>query len=130
MSHHTPPASDNAADVVMPWAPRDHRWSGEQARHDARIWADGDPIKLASIFIYRREGGNPAAIDDYKFPIADIIDGRPTKVFHAVSAAAGDLDKAHISDHDREIVKRRITELYLEAGKAFGDPGLRAPWDR
>lgn len=125
-----PPASDNAADLDLPWAPRDHKWSGPEAEHNALRWAGGDPLKLASIYLYREPGGNPATEADYKFPVADIIDGKPTRVFHAVANAAARLDQADLSEADRTEVKRRITELYQDAAEAFDDPSLQAPWDR
>lgn len=125
-----PPASDNAADLDLPWAPRDHEWTGHRAEHDALEWAKGDPLELAGIYLYRQPGGNPATEADYKFPVADIIDGQPTRVFRAVANAAARLDQADISDRDRDRVKHRISELYLDAAKAFDDPDLRAPWDR
>ncbi|MEV6656360.1 hypothetical protein [Nocardia fluminea] len=125
-----PPASDNAADLDLPWAPRDHQWNGSEAEHDALKWADGDAHKLASIYLYRESGGNPATEADYKFPVADIIDGEPTLVFHAVANAAARLDSADISEADRKQVKHRIGELYQQAAEAFDDPSLRPPWDR
>ncbi|MGY0500936.1 hypothetical protein ACWZHB_20820 [Nocardia sp. FBN12] len=125
-----PPASDNAADLDLPWAPRDHEWSGTKAEHDALRWANGDPLKLASIYLYRERGGNPATEADYKFPVADIIDGKPTLVFHAVANAAARLDQADISEQDRKKVEHRIGELYQQAAEAFDDPSLQAPWER
>lgn len=125
-----PPASDNAADLDLPWAPRDHKWSGPKAEHDALKWADGDALKLASIYLYREPGGNPATEADYKFPVADIIDGKPTLVFHAVANAASRLDSADISEAGRKQVEHRISELYQQASDAFDDPSLRPPWER
>ncbi|KAF0846555.1 hypothetical protein [Nocardia caishijiensis] len=125
-----PPESDNAADVDMPWAPRDHEWTGHRAEHDALEWAKGDPNKLASVYLYRDPKGDPALEKDYKFPVADIIDGKPTRVFRAVANAAARLDQADISAADRDKVKHRISELYRDAADAFDDPELRAPWDR
>ncbi|MFC6011014.1 hypothetical protein [Nocardia lasii] len=128
--NQVPPASDNAADLDLPWAPRDHKWSGPKAEHDALKWADGDALKMASIYLYRKPGGNPATEADYKFPVADIVDGKPTLVFHAVANAASRLGEADISESDRKQVEHRIGNLYRQASKAFDDPSLRAPWDR
>ncbi|MBC7303145.1 MAG: hypothetical protein H5T78_19625 [Nocardia sp.] len=125
-----PPASDNAADLDLPWAPRDHEWNGSEAEHDALQWAAGDPRKLASVYLYRKPGGNPALETDYKFPVADIIGGEPKLVFRAVANAAARLNQADISEKDRKKVEQRISELYQQAGEAFDDPSLRAPWDR
>ncbi|MGS2805807.1 hypothetical protein [Nocardia sp. MW-W600-9] len=125
-----PPASDNAADLDLPWAPREHPWNGHRAEHDALEWAKGDPRKLAGIYLYRQPGGNPATEADYKFPVADIIDGQPTRVFHAVTNAAARLDQADLPEADRARVADRISALYLDAAQAFDDPDLRAPWDR
>ncbi|MEU3014383.1 hypothetical protein [Nocardia asteroides] len=124
------PESDNAADLDLPWAPRDREWTGHRAEHDALEWAKGDPRKLASVYLYRRPGGNPATEADYKFPVADIIDGTPTLVFHAVANAAARLDQADLTEADRTTVEHRISRLYRAAAAAFDDPGLRAPWDR
>ncbi|GAA1973873.1 hypothetical protein [Catenulispora subtropica] len=129
---NTPPATtDNAADVDMPWAPRDCEWSGSAAEARALAWADGDPHKLACVFLYRNPdpSKNPARENDYKFPVADIIDGEPRRVFRAVTHAAGRLDQADIPEADRERVRNRITRLYRSAARAFGDPSIRAPWE-
>ncbi|MFC8722052.1 hypothetical protein ACFUEL_32165, partial [Kitasatospora sp. NPDC057198] len=123
-----PPEDDDAADVDMPWAPRDRAWSGAKAESRARAWADGDPVKLAGVFLYRRPGGNPATEADYKFPVADIVDGRPERVLHAVHAAAGRLNQAAIPEEARQRVKERLERLYRSAAEAFDDPSIRAPW--
>jgi hypothetical protein len=125
-----PPASDNAADVDMPWAPRDHEWDASKAESRALAWAGGDPGKLASVFLYRDPDKNPARENDYKFPVADIIDGKPKRVFRAVTHAAGRLNRSDLSKEERERVKRRITKLYHSAAKAFDDPDIRAPWEQ
>src|SRR4051794_13548969 len=125
-----PPASDNAADVDMPWAPRDHEWDGSKAESRALEWAGGDPHKLASVFLYRDPDKNPARANDYKFPVADIIGGEPKRVFRAVTHAAGRLNRSDLSEPDRERVKRRITQLYHSAAKAFDDPSIQAPWEQ
>ncbi|MCW5249086.1 MULTISPECIES: hypothetical protein [unclassified Streptomyces] len=124
-----PPENDDAADVAMPWAPRDRVWSGSKAESRARAWADGDPVRLASVFLYRRPGGNPATEADYKFPVADIVDGRPERVLHAVHAAAGRLDRAAIPEEARRRVKERLTRLYHSAAEAFDDPAIKPPWE-
>ncbi|MEV0251806.1 hypothetical protein AB0H76_34815 [Nocardia sp. NPDC050712] len=124
-----PPASDNAADVDLAWAPRDHTWSHQEAESRALKWADGDPLKLASVYLYRDPKGNPATEADYKFPVADIIGGTPKRVFSAVTHAAGRLNQAKISDADRKRVQDRITDLYRDAAKAFDDPSIEAPWE-
>ncbi|MFI6868935.1 hypothetical protein [Nocardia sp. NPDC050406] len=125
-----PPASDNAADVDLPWAPRDREWTGYEAESRAREWAQGDPLKLARIYLYRDPDGDPATEADYKFPVADIIGGEPKRVLRAVTHAAGRLNQAHISEKDRERVRKRITELYHDAAKAFDDPSIEAPWEQ
>lgn len=126
-----PPASDDAADVDdMPWAPREHPWHGAEAESRALAWAGGDPMKLASVFLYRAPNGNPATERDYRFPVADIIDGRPERVLRAVYAAAARLDQASIPESGRSKVKQRITKLYHEAAEAFGDSTIRAPWEK
>lgn len=127
---NTPPsASGNAADVDMPWAPRDHEWNGSEAESRALAWAAGDPHKLACVYLYRNPNGDPTREKDYKFPVADIIDGEPRRVFRAVTHAAGRLNQADISEADRERVRARITRLYESAAKAFGDPSIHAPWE-
>ncbi|MEU8898720.1 hypothetical protein [Nocardia sp. NPDC048505] len=128
-SKPVPPASDNAADVDLPWAARDHDWSGQKAESRARRWADGDPLKLASVYLYRDPKGDPATEAAYKFPVADIIGGTPKRVFSAVTHAAGRLDQADISDAERKRVRDRITDLYHDAATAFDDPSIEAPWE-
>jgi hypothetical protein len=129
---NTPPGtSENAADVDMPWAPRDYEWNGSEAESRALAWAKGDPHKLACVFLYRNPdpSKNPARENDYKFPVADIIDGEPRRVFRAVTHAAGRLNQADISEADRQRVRDRITRLYQSAARAFGDDSIRAPWE-
>lgn len=125
-----PPASDDAADVDLPWAPREHPWHGAEAESRALAWAEGDSVKLASMFLYRAPAGNPATERDYRFPVADVIDGRPQRVLRAVYAAAGRLDQASIPESGRAKVRERITKLYHEAAGAFGDSTIRAPWEQ
>ncbi|GAA2021738.1 hypothetical protein GCM10009839_18590 [Catenulispora yoronensis] len=119
---NTPPGtSDNAADVDMPWAPRDYEWEGSAAETRALAWAGGDPHRLACVFLY-----------EDKFPVTDIVDGEPRRVFRAVVDAAGMVDRVggvDISEEGRERVRARITGLYHAAGRAFGDLGIRAPWE-
>ena len=123
-------AVPTAADVDMPWAPRDHEWDASEAESRALAWAAGDPHKLACCFLYHDPAKDPARENDYKFPVADIIDGEPKRVFRAVTHAAGRLDQADISKADRERVRARITHLYHSAAEAFHDPSIKPPWDK
>lgn len=77
----------------MPIADAGRGWDGDAARSHARAWADGDMHKYRRIFLWW-DSANPENFSSYKLPIADIVDGTPTIVPKAVSAALGALNGA------------------------------------
>jgi len=77
----------------MPIADAGHGWDGDAARSHARTWADGDMRKYRRIFLWW-DSNNPENFSSYKLPIADIIDGTPTIIPKAVSAALGAINGA------------------------------------
>lgn len=77
----------------MPIADAGRGWDGDAARSHARTWADGDMRKYRRIFLWW-DSANPDNFGSYKLPIADIVDGTPTIVPKAVSAALGALNGA------------------------------------
>jgi hypothetical protein len=77
----------------MPIADAGHGWDGDGARGRARTWADGDMRQYRRIFLWW-DSANPENFGSYKLPIADIIDGTPTIIPKAVSAALGAINGA------------------------------------
>lgn len=77
----------------MPIADASRAWDGDAARTHARTWADGDMRQYRKVFLWW-DSANPENFGSYKLPIADVIDGTPTIIPKAVSAALGAINGA------------------------------------
>jgi len=78
----------------------EYAWSKDEAEKRVREWAtrddrvDWSEYQRAFVFRKHREEGEEAALGDFKLMIADIIDGKLTATWGAVSRAYGSLKGA------------------------------------
>ena len=124
----------------MPLAPREAVFDNDDAVRRIVAWAaqnggQADPKLMAKMFMWRDPRTAPSDPASYRLPFGDIISGKPTLVYHAVYAAAALLSGAHgglpnIPDQDKNHLRGVISAIYPEMAKTFGDPNIRAPWDR
>lgn len=123
-----------------PLADRDYTWSADAAVKRIAGWS-GIGTKTpsldhyASAFLWRNgnQAGPSLAQDDFRLPLADIINGQPQLVYHAVYAAAALLAGGHgglpnIPPADQERMKGVINAIYDKMAKAFGDSGMKSPF--
>lgn len=119
----------------LPLAPRDAVFDNDEAVQRIAAWAAGDESKLNQAFMWRDPKLPGGAIESYRLPLGDIINGKLTLVFHAIYAAAALISGAHgglpgISDEEKNQIRGIISAIYPEMARAFNDPNIRAPWDR
>lgn len=124
-----------------PLAMREYPYNADQAVKRIADWSGigtprADVNKYASTFLWR--DGNQTADsmvqDSFRMPLADIIDGQPHLVYHAVYAAAALLSGGHggiprIPPEDQETMKGVITNIYAKMAEAYGDSGMKSPFD-
>lgn len=123
-----------------PIAPRDYTFDADDAVKRIAYWA-GIGSKTpsvdhyASTFLWRNGGetGDTLAQDSFRLPLADIINGQPYLVYHAVYSAAALLSGAHgglpqIPEEDKAVMVRVINEIYSVLADAFQDPNLKSPF--
>lgn len=104
----------------------DRAWDAGAARKRLASWAGGPDKEDMNWTKYRRaflwfDSGEPENFGSYRFPIADIVDGRLTAIYAAISAAAGRLHTTNIPAGD---VARMRTHL----GKYYKKMGKEPPW--
>jgi HK97 family phage prohead protease len=114
-----PVADDNAS------------WDEAVARRDAAKWAssdgsgDKDKIdwkKYRKFFLYV-DPDNDENMGGYKFPVVRLIDGRPHIIPRAVISARIYVNKASISETDKERLVSVLKRLYQKLGREWGDEG-------
>lgn len=124
----------------LPLAPRDRAWDASAAEKRVREWSgaqDGPNEKYGRAFLYHdsaeeggEDGNDKEEFGDYKFPYADVIDGKLTCVPRAIFAAAARLNGSKIPDADKKAMRTHIEKYYAKMRKAFDDDNLKAPWER
>lgn len=116
----------------LPWAPRDTRWDGAGAARRVAALCGGtgsiDPSCYGRAFLYRDAGSDPSLVGSYKFPFADVINGRLTAVLGGIRAAAQRVDSAGITSADKDAVRGALRGLYGEAARALKDDTITAPF--
>jgi hypothetical protein len=122
-------------DTSLPIASRDHEWSSSDAVARVLAWAGGpenlDVNRFRQAFLYQVADADPNDIDAYRFPFADVVDGKLVAVPSAVFVAAGScgVDGANIPESDKETIRRRVSALYRRMSDDFGDPSLVSPFE-
>jgi len=124
----------------MPLAPREAVFDNDDAVRRITAWAaqggqQADPKLMSKMFMWRDPRTSATDPASYRLPFGDIISGKPTLVYHAIYAAAALLSGAHgglpnIPDEDKNQLRAVISNIYPEMARTFGDPNIRAPWDR
>jgi len=124
-----------------PIAPRDATFDADDAVKRIQAWAGlgtdaPDVNKLASVFLWVNTENKPLlGTEGYRLPWGDIIDGKPYLIYHAIYAASALLEGGHgglpnIPDADKAKLRSVITDIYAKLAKEFGDPNIRASWDK
>jgi hypothetical protein len=126
---------------AWPIAPREYTFNADEAVKRIADWS-GIGTKTpsldhyASAFLWRdgNQAGPTMAQDSFRLPLADIIDGQPHLIYHAVYAAAALLSGGHgglpnIAPEEQERMKGVINAIYDKMAKAFGDSGMKSPFN-
>jgi hypothetical protein len=123
-----------------PIAPREYKFDADDAVKRIAYWAgigSKEPSldQYASTFLWRNgnQAGDTMAQDSFRLPIADIINGEPHLIYHAVYSAAALLSGAHggvpnIPDADKPHLIRTINEIYSNLASVFNDKRLKSPF--
>jgi hypothetical protein len=124
-----------------PIAPREYKFDADEAVKRIAAWS-GIGTKTpsldhyASAFLWRdgNQVGDTLAQDSFRLPLADIIQGQPHLIYHAVYAAAALLSGGHgglpnIPQADQDRMKGVINDIYAKMAQAFGDQGMKSPFD-
>lgn len=123
-----------------PIAPRNYKFDADDAVKRIAYWAgigSEEPAldKYASTFLWRRgdDASDNLAQDSFRLPLADIINGEPYLIYHAVYAAAALLSGAHggvplIPDTDKAEMVPVINSIYAYLAEAFNDENLKSPF--
>lgn len=119
----------------LPLAPRKTPVDKDHAARRIAVWANGDVRKLNQAFLWRHPQGDPHSVYSYRLPVGDIIDGKLTLIYHAIYAASALLEGAHgglpnIPASEKEQLRRVISGIYRYMAAQFGDPTMKASWDR
>jgi hypothetical protein len=125
---------------AWPIAPRDYTFNADDAVKRIADWS-GIGTKTpsldhyASTFLWRdgSQAGDTLAQDSFRLPLADIINGEPHLIYHAVYAAAALLAGGHgglpnIPQQEQDHMKGVINAIYDKMAKAFGDSGMKSPF--
>jgi hypothetical protein len=119
-----------------PIAPREALFDADDAAKRIEGWANGDPAKMASMFLWIADSPNAPLIGrkGYRLPWGDIIEGKPYLIYHAVYAAAALLQGAHgglpaVPEEDKAKLRTVISSIYEELATEYGDDSIVAPWD-
>lgn len=119
----------------FPIAARETTFNADDAIARLAQWASGSVEKFNSAFIWRNAQGPANNKNSYRLPIADILDGRPHLIPHAVFAAAAIMSGAHgglegvvTEESERNAIKGVITAIYDQLRADYGDSRLYPPW--
>lgn len=119
----------------FPIAPRETTFNADDAIARLAQWASGSVEKFNSAFIWRNAQGPANNKNSYRLPIADILDGRPHLIPHAVFAAAAIMSGAHgglegvvTEESERNAIKKVITDIYDRLRADYGDSRMYPPW--
>lgn len=118
----------------FPLAPRETRFNADDAIARALDWSGMSASKFNSIFLWRNSNGEVGNRNNYRLPIADIIDGKPTLIPRAVFSAGVIMSGGHgglegvVDETEREEIKRVLTQIYDMLAEEYGDPRVVAPW--
>jgi len=101
-----------------PIADTSREWDSGAARQRIESWADGDMGKFRKAFLWW-DAANAEKLGSYKFPVADVIDGKLTIIPRAVNNADSRLAGSGIPASD----KSKIQGILNRIQKRFGGGG-------
>lgn len=107
------------------YSDRERAWDAAAAERRIRAWAgaeDAPNAKYAKAFLWKAEGAEN--FGDYKFPIADVIDGKLMAIPRAIFAARQRLDSAKISPEDKSRLESALKSYYEKMRMMFKDESL------
>jgi phosphoinositide 3-/4-kinase-like protein len=120
-----------------PIAPREALFNADDAAKRIEGWANGDPAKMAKMFLWVADSPNDPLIGrrGFRLPWGDIVDNKPYLIYHAIYAAAALLQGGHgglpnIPDEEKAKLRSVISSIYEELAQQFNDPSMVAPWDQ
>lgn len=124
-------------DTSLPIASRDTKWNGPEATKRLIEWAGGrfklDVGKMAKVFLYRDTNMSQKMALAWKFPIADIINGRPAivpaAVFQAAAVLRGARGGTKIPNADQQQMRAKLNGLYKRLRDQFNDPKIHSPFE-
>jgi len=140
-------AVNSAGWSSYPVADAGHEWDAGAARQRLESWAGDDMTKFRKAFLWY-DASNAENVTAYKFPIADVINGKLTIVPRAVNNAKARLSNSDIPAGDKTRVlgilnriQRRFSETasseeealtaavdtFAPPVAAFADPGFTGP---
>jgi hypothetical protein len=124
----------------LPIADRDQSFNADQSFVRCSEWARGSAEQLNSLFLWRNPTGNPGDKNSYRLPIADIMDGRPYLIPHAIFTAASFLSNkgqgAHgglvgvVGEEERRQLQNVVADIYARLSDIYNDPRVKPPWLR
>jgi hypothetical protein len=119
----------------MPIADRDAPFEFEAAIERILQWSKGRPALFNKAFLYRNNETADTSRVAYHLPIADIINNELTLVPRAVHSAAVFMAGGHgglpnISEQEQEQIKQVLNQIYDVLRGRFGDPRIKAPWQK
>lgn len=123
----------------MPIAGRDREFDKDAADANitawARIGAEPDSPEFweryAKAFLWHDDvNQDDLTKGNFRFPVADVIDGELTIVPHAVFNAAARVDSSTIPSSGKLAIRDVIEDLYGQMADEFDDDTMHAPWER
>lgn len=116
----------------MAFAPRSRPWDAIAAarRIEAFCKVDGemDWDRYARAFLVA-EGGPKDDLGTYRFPVADVVQGRLAVVPEAVRAAASKVTGSGLTPERVDQAKAALERLFADMAELFEDDDFEAPWN-
>lgn len=130
------------SDAYLPMADPDRTWDEAAARSRVMAWAgatdgptdgtDAEPLseavlaRLRSAYLWWSDGGGQS-IADFRYLVADVVDGALRAVPSAVYQAAGALTQEGLSEPDLGRVRNRLGAFYAQLGATPPWGGAQGP---
>ena len=120
----------------LPIADRDQAFNADDAIKRLMAWSNGSAERLSSMFLWHNTQAPPNDKNSYRLPVADVLDGRPHLIPHAIFTAAAILSGAHgglvgvVGDEEKLRLKGVVTDIYTKLMTQFGDSRIKPPWMR
>lgn len=114
-----------AANLNLPLVGSEHKWDESAAIKRLREFTDSEKVPSSNYrkFFAYFDSDKPDDFDSYKFPFADIIDGRPKAVPNALKNIDSELNSTDIGETCKSDAKK-VVEWYQNGGKARNNSGI------